>query len=259
MPPSELKAHSILAVTPGAARNHAAPGDALVHRPLVGRPIVAPLAAAVLELQRHLGGVARCRARDAQRTQRARQGRVETVALRRTWYAPGPVVSARPTAGGTPLRRPTYTCPNPPLPSLRSTQYVGEFPTCACAGRVSASRHRALHTARAPREAARQAAATRVAHRLAPRSCTSESPETRQRTRSGTGASFASSPSAAAASTFSWLRSSEASSLAISHRRRRRRASAGFKRRARKPAATACRRKCRAAQQHARSAVRAPA
>ena len=44
--------------------------------------------------------------------------------------------------------------------------------------------------------------------------------ERRQRTRSGTGASFASSPSAAAASTFSWLRSSEASSLAIAPRRR---------------------------------------
>jgi hypothetical protein len=52
--------------------------------------------------------------------------------------------------------------------------------------------------------------------------------ERRQRTRSGTGASFASSPSAAAASTFSWLRSSEASSLAISPRRRQRSASAGL-------------------------------
>ena len=46
-----------------------------------------------------------------------------------TSTAPEPVLSC---GTGALSRRPTYTCPNPPLPNFLSTLYDGEVPTWTC-------------------------------------------------------------------------------------------------------------------------------
>ncbi len=117
-------------------------GHSRVYRPLVGRAIVAALAAPVLKLQRHLrngntqseqAGVRRDSVRSSKPlmlhaahmtcTSHSQGGAGNAL----TQLAVGPSLAVV----GVVLR-PTYTCPKPPLPSFRSRTYSGEPPTWHC-------------------------------------------------------------------------------------------------------------------------------